>query len=178
MTTKDGGFKKTCNVTVKIPVKSVSLDKTKLTLGAKEKFTLKATVKPSNATNKTVTWKTSNKKVATVSKGKVTTKKAGKVTITAKADGKSKKCVITVKKAPNKITLNAKKKTLKKGKKFQIKAKLPKNTASYKITYKTSNKKVATVSASGKVTAKKKGKAIITVTTFNKKKATLKITVK
>ncbi len=178
VTTKDGGFKKTCNVTVKIPVKSVSLDKTKLTLGAKEKFTLKATVKPSNATNKTVTWKTSNKKVATVSKGKVTTKKAGKVTITAKADGKSKKCVITVKKAPNKITLNAKKKTLKKGKKFQIKAKLPKNTASYKITYKSSNKKVATVSASGKVTAKKKGKAIITVTTFNKKKATLKITVK
>lgn len=177
--TKDGGFEKTCNVTVKIPVKSVTLNKTKLTLGAKEKFTLKATVKPSNATNKTVSWSSSNKKVATVtSKGAVTTKKTGKVTITAKADGKSKKCVITVKKAPNKITLNAKAKTLKKGKKFQIKAKLPKNTASYKITYKTSNKKVATVTSSGKVTAKKKGKATITVTTFNKKKATLKITVK
>ena len=58
-----------------------------------------------------------------------------------------------------------------------IKVKLPKNTASCKITYKTSNKKVATVSASGKVTAKKKGKATITVTTFNKKKATLKIAV-
>ncbi len=179
VTTKDGGFKKTCQVTVKIPVKSVSLNKTKLTLGAKEKFTLKATVKPNNATSKKVSWNSSNKKVATVSsKGVVTTKKTGKVTITAKADGKSKKCTITVKKAPKKITLNAKRKTLKKGKTFKIKAKLPKNTASYKITYKTSNKKVATVSASGKVTAKKKGKATITVTTFNKKKATLKITVR
>lgn len=177
--TKDGGFEKTCNVTVKIPVKSITLNKTKLTLGAKEKFTLKATVKPSNATSKTVSWTSSNKKVATVSsKGAVTTKKTGKVTITAKADGKSKKCVITVQKAPNKITLNAKAKTLKKGKKFQIKVKLPKNTASYKITYKTSNKKVATVTASGKVTAKKKGKATITVTTFNKKKAKIVITVK
>ncbi len=179
VTTKDGGFKKTCQVTVKIPVKSVSLNKAKLTLGAKEKFTLKATVKPNNATSKKVSWNSSNKKVATVSsKGVVTTKKTGKVTITAKADGKSKKCTITVKKAPNKITLNAKRKILKKGKTFKIKAKLPKNTASYKITYKTSNKKVATVSASGKVTAKKKGKATITVTTFNKKKATLKITVR
>ena len=182
VTTVDGGKTATCKVTVKakkIPVKSITLNKTKLTLGAKEKFTLKATVKPSNATSKTVSWTSSNKKVATVSsKGAVTTKKTGKTTITAKADGKSKKCVITVKKAPNKITLNAKAKTLKKGKKFQIKAKLPKNTASYNITYKTSNKKVATVTSSGKVTAKKKGKATITVTTFNKKKATLKITVK
>ena len=177
-TTEDGGFTATCKVTVKIPVTKVTLNKTKLTLGAKEKFTLKATVKPNNATSKKVSWNSSNKKVATVSsKGVVTTKKTGKVTITAKADGKSKKCTITVKKAPKKITLNAKRKTLKKGKTFKIKAKLPKNTASYKITYKTSNKKVATVSASGKVTAKKKGKATITVATFNKKKATLKITV-
>ena len=178
-TTADGGFKATCRVTVKIPVTKVTLNKTKLTLGAKEKFTLKATITPKNATNKKVTWTSSKKSVATVStKGVVTAKKAGKATISAKIDGITKKCVVTVKKAPTKITLNAKSKTLKKGKKFQIKVKLPKNTASNKITYKTSNKKVATVTSSGKVTAKKKGKATITVTTFNKKKATLKITVK
>lgn len=177
--TKDGGFKATCKVTVKIPVSKVTLNKTKLTLGAKEKITLKATITPKNATNKKVSWSTSKKSVATVSsKGVVTAKKTGKVTITAKADGKKKTCSIVVKKAPSKITLNAKKKTLKKGKKFQIKVKLPKNTASNKITYKTSNKKVATVTASGKVTAKKKGKATITVTTFNKKKAKIVITVK
>ena len=178
-TTEDGGFTITCKVTVKIPVTKVTLNKTKLTLGAKEKFTLKATIAPKNATNKKVEWTSNKKSVATVSsKGVVTAKKAGKATISAKIDGITKKCVVTVKKAPTKITLNAKNKTLKKGKKFQIKVKLPKNTASNKITYKTSNKKVATVTSSGKVTAKKKGKATITVTTFNKKKATLKITVK
>ena len=177
-TTEDGGFTATCKVTVKIPVTKVTLNKTKLTLGAKEKFTLKATITPRNAANKTVKWTSSKKSVATVSsKGVVTAKKTGKAVISAKVDGITKKCTITVKKAPKKISLNAKKKTLKKGKKFQIKVKLPKNTASCKITYKTSNKKVATVSASGKVTAKKKGKATITVTTFNKKKATLKIAV-
>ena len=164
---------------VKFPVSKVKLNKTKLTLGAKEKFTLKATITPKNATNKTVKWSTGKKSVATVSqKGVVTAKKTGKAVISAKVDGITKKCTITVKKAPKKITLNAKKKTLKKGKKFQIKAKLPKGTASNKITYKTSNKKVAIVSASGKVTAKKKGKATITVTTFNNKKAKIVITVK
>ncbi len=177
--TKDGGKKATCKITVKRPVTKVKLNKTKLTLGAKETFTLKATVSPSNATNKKVTYKSSNKKVATVSsKGKVKAVKKGKATITATADGKRAKCTITVKAAPKKITLNAKSKTLKKGKTFQLKAKLTKNTASYKITYKTSNKKIATVSSSGKIKAVKKGKATITATTFNKKKATIKITVK
>lgn len=179
-----------CTVTVKaagtntdtVRVSGITLNKKKLTLGAGEKFTLKATVKPNNATNKTVQWTTSNKKALTVDKGKVATnkklKKTTKVTITAAADGKKASCTITVKAAPKKVTLNAKKKTLKKGKTFQIKAKLPKNTASYTIKYKSSNRKVATVSAKGKVKAVKKGKATITVTTFNKKSAKIKITVK
>ena len=179
-----------CTVTVKaagtntdtVRVSGITLNKKKLTLGAGEKFTLKATVKPNNATNKTVQWTTSNKKAVTVDKGKVATnkklKKTTKVTITAAADGKKASCTITVKAAPKKVTLNAKKKTLKKGKTFQIKAKLPKNTASYTIKYKSSNRKVATVSAKGKVKAVKKGKATITVTTFNKKSAKIKITVK
>ncbi len=179
-----------CTVTVKaagtnadtVRVSGITLNKKKLTLGAGEKFTLKATVKPNNATNKTVQWTTSNKKAVTVDKGKVDTnkklKKTTKVTITAAADGKKASCTITVKAAPKKVTLNAKKKTLKKGKTFQIKAKLPKNTASNTIKYKSSNRKVATVSAKGKVKAVKKGKATITVTTFNKKSAKIKITVK
>ena len=83
-----------------------------------------------------------------------------------------------MKKAPSKITLNAKKKAVKKGKTYQLKVKLPKNTASNKITYSTSNKKVATVSASGKVKGVKKGIATITAKAFNGKKAKIKITVK
>lgn len=161
----------------------VTVNKKSLTLGAGENFTLKATVAPKEAAKNNVSWSTSNKKVATVStKGVVKTaksvKKATNVTIKANVDGKTAKCIVTVKPAPKKITLNAKTKTLKKGKTFQIKVKLPKNTASNKITYKSSNKKVATVSTSGKIKAVKKGKATITVTTFNKKSAKIKITVK
>ncbi|MBQ9014992.1 MAG: Ig-like domain-containing protein [Firmicutes bacterium] len=65
-----------------------------------KKKTLKATVSPSNAANKAVTWKSSNKKVATVtSKGVVKAKKKGKATITVTTkDGKKKAtCKITVK---------------------------------------------------------------------------------
>ena len=142
-----------CKVTVKsnkIAVKSVTLSLKKTTLGVKEKFTLKATVKPSNATNRKVKWTTSKSSVATVnSKGVVTAKKKGTAKITATADGKKAACTITVKAAPSKVSLNARKATVKRGKTYQIKAKLPKNTASYKMTYSTSNKKVATVSSSG-----------------------------
>ncbi len=174
----DSGVKATCKVTVKIPVTKVKLNKKKLTLGLKEKITLKATVSPSKATNKKVTWKSSKSSVVSVKNGKLTAKKKGKAVIKATADGKTAKCTVTVKAAPKKITLNAKKKTLKKGKTFQLKAKLTKNTASNKITYKSSNKKVAKVSATGKIKALKKGRATITATTFNKKKAKIKITVK
>ncbi|MCI8299259.1 MAG: hypothetical protein HFI69_02735 [Lachnospiraceae bacterium] len=82
------------------------------------------------------------------------------------------------KKNPGKISLNAKKKTLKAGKKFQIRSKLPKGTTSYNIAYKSSRKSVVTVSKTGKVTARKKGNAVITVKTYNGKKAVLKIQVK
>lgn len=163
----------------KVSVDSVKLNKSKVTLGVKEKFTLTAEIAPANATDQAITWKSSNSKVAAVSaKGVVTAKKKGTATITATADGKSVSCKVTVKAAPKKITLNAKSKSIKAGKTFKIKVKLPKNTASNKITYTSSNKKVATVSAAGQVKGVKKGKATITVKTFNGKKAKLKITVK
>ncbi len=185
--TTSNGCKTICKVTVKSPVKpikpikvsKVTLNKKSLTLGVKETFSLKATVKPGNAANRKVTWKSDKPKTVAVSKsGKVTAKKKGKAVITAKADGKTAKCTITVKAAPKKISLNAKKKTLKKGKTFQIKVKLPKNTASNKITYTSSKKKIASVSSKGKVKALKKGKSVITVKTFNGKKAKVTITVK
>ena len=84
---------------------------------------------------------------------------------------------IVVKKAPSKITLNAKSKTLKKNKTFQLKVKLPSGSAG-RITYTSSNNKIATVSSKGKIKAKKKGKATITAKTYNGKKAKIKIVVK
>ena len=103
-TAQDGsGVKATCKITVKNPVvkvTKVTLNKTTATLAPKETLTLKATVTPTNATNKAVTWKSSNTKIATVSSsGKVTAKAAGTVTITCRTkDGSGKKatCKITV----------------------------------------------------------------------------------
>ena len=81
-----------------IPVKDLSLNKKKLELTVGETASLKETIIPSNATNKGVTWSSSNKKYATVDKtGKVKGIKAGDVTITVKsANGKTAACKITV----------------------------------------------------------------------------------
>lgn len=157
----------------------ITLNKSKITLGVKETCLLNAKVSPSDASQK-VTWKSDRTSVAKVSaSGKITAHKAGTATITAvTSNGKKASCKVTVKKAPGKITLNARTKTLKKGKTFQIKVKLPKGTASNKISYSSNKKSVATVNASGRITAKKKGKAVITVKTFNKKKARITVTVK
>ena len=166
-------------VKVDVAVRTVSLSDKKLTLGAGEKYQLNASIRPKNATDKKLTYKASGNKVKVTGKGLVTAKKPGKAAITVKAqNGKKATVTITVKKAPKKVTLNAKKKILKVGKKYQIKAKLPKGTASCKLTYTSSKKKVASVTSTGKVTAKKKGSAVITVKNFKGKKAKLKITVK
>ncbi len=162
-----------------IAVKKVTVAKKKMTLGIGESVPLKASVSPKNATNKVLSYKTSNNKVKITAKGKITAKKVGSSKITIKSsNGKKTTVNVTVKKAPKKITLNAHKKSIKIGKTFQVKVKLPKNTASNKISYSSSKKAVADISASGKITAKKKGKTMITVKTFNGKKAKLKVTVK
>ena len=82
-----------------------------------------------------------------------------------------------VKKTTKKIKLNRKKLTLKKGKTFKLKVTLTPKDSQDKITYKTSNKKIATVSKTGKIKAKKKGKVKITVIS-GKKKAVCTVKVK
>ncbi len=190
ITASAGGKTAVCNVTVgpkgtdptppaKKPVSKVSLNKTKLTLGVKEKFTLKASITPKDATEQKVVWTLSKKNIVSISsKGVVTAKRKGTVKITATVDGRQAVCTVTVKKAPNKVSLKKTKVTLKKGKTYKIKVKLPKKTASNKMTYASNKKSVATVSSKGVIKARKKGTAVITVKTFNKKKAKLTVTVK
>ena len=83
----------------------------------------------------------------------------------------------TSQKTTRKIKLNRRKLTLKKGKSFRLKVTLTPADSQDKITYKTSNKKIATVSKTGKVKAKKKGKVKITVIS-GKKKAVCTVKVK
>lgn len=146
-----------------------------LTVSSKKEVNLNCSIQIK--TNIAATFKSSNKKIATVSKkGVVKGKKPGtaKITITSKTNTKDKK-VITIKVKKNLVILSPSKrtKTLAIGKTITIKTNL-------KSTYKSSNKKVATVSKSGKVTAKGAGTAKITVTSKSYKslKKTVSITVK
>lgn len=137
-------------------------------IAASRSVSLRATVKPSNASNKKLQWKSSNTKYATVSQsGKVTTKKAGagkKVMITANAtDGSKIKGSYTIqikKHAVSKISLKAKSTSVKAGKSVQIKAtvKTTGKDANKTLKWSSCNIKYATVNSKGKVVAKKAGK--------------------
>ena len=141
--------------------------------------TLKPVLDPITSQDK-ITYSTSNKSIATVSsKGVVIGKKAGTAKITVKAG--SKKTVVTVKVTPKvkttKLSGVPKTKTVSRGKTFTIKATAtPKNTEE-KITYKSSNSRVATVTSKGVVKGIKKGNATITVQSGSKK-LTCKVTVR
>ena len=81
-----------------IAVASVSLSQSAVTLEVGGTSNLTATVQPSNATNKVVSWSTSNQSVATVNNGTVTAVAEGTATITATAGGESATCSVTVNK--------------------------------------------------------------------------------
>jgi surface protein len=89
-----------CVVTVTVPISSITLDKTELSMEVGETATLIATVKPDNATDKNVVWTSSDKTVATVLNGKVAAKKAGTATIKATCGSKTAECVVTVTATP------------------------------------------------------------------------------
>lgn len=132
-------------------------------------------------------WKSSNTKIVKVSgtangSNKITAgKKTGKavITITLKS-GLTKKISVTVQKkavTTNQITGVPKKLNLKVKKKAVLKPVFNPITCTDKVTYKTSNKKIATVNGKGQITTKKKGMAVITVTA-GKKSVKCKVTVK
>ena len=165
---------------------ALELDEEELVLCTKKTEGLEMTAKLTAELNletdtQAITFTSGNPSVAAVDQtGKVTAKKAGSTVITAStASGLKAQCSVTVKGVPNKLTLNKKSVSLKKGKTFQIKVKIPKGTVCSKFSYKPDKKKIVSVSKTGKVTAKKKGTAKITVKAGNSKaKAVLKVKVK
>ena len=139
-------------VTVTTPVKpSVKLDKTSLTLTKGKTYTLKTTV---TGTNKAVSWSSSNSSVASVDKnGKVTAKTKGNTTITAKVDGVSASCKVTVNEpAKTTIKLDKTKVTLGAGEPCTLKATV---SPSQKVTWTSSNPKLVKVDSNGKLTVTK-----------------------
>lgn len=157
-------------------LKSIKLSKSSITLYKNDSGTLTVKYSPKGAqTVDKVLWKSSNKKVAVVKNGKITAKAKGTAYITAAVGNKTAKCKVTVKEPY--IKLNKMKISIKKGKSYKLKAKISSNLESSDLKWKTSNKKVVSISKDGKITAIKKGKATVTAY-IGSVKAKCKITVK
>lgn len=167
---EEGGKSATCVVTVKakvIIVSSVTLSKTSVSLKVGETITLEAKVNPDDATDKMVSWTTSDATVATVDNGVVTAKKVGTATITAKAGDKTATCTITVEPFyVTSISLDQTNITLNIGESRTLKATItPENATDKMVIWTSSNSSVATVDNNGKVSAVKAGNTTITATT-------------
>lgn len=166
-----------------VAVSGVALDKKVATVNVGKKVTVKATVTPANADNKTLAWTSSNTKIATVSNGVVKGVKAGRVIITAKTtDGSniSATCTVTVKQPVTSISLS-KKATMYTGKKLTLKAKVnPANASNKALAWKSSNTKIAKVASNGVVTGVKAGTVKVTATAKDgsRKSATCTVTVR
>ena len=186
--TEDGGFEAVCAVTVNAATTSVtgvSLSATSLnmTVGAEE--TLTAAIAPEGATDKSVSWSSSNTSVATVENGKVKAIAAGSTTITVTTNDGSKTatCAVTVTSATTSVTgvtLNPTNLELKVGETGTVAATVaPDNATDKTVTWSSDKTDIATVDSSGKITAVKEGTANITVTTTDgSKTATCVVTVK
>ena len=163
----------------RIEVSGVSLDQTSLTLTVGGTASLAATVSPADATDKTVTWSSSNESVATVKNGTVTAVAVGSATITAKAGSKSATCSVTVsaKEVPViGITLEPTSASIEVGKTAQLTATVsPSDATDATVTWSSSKESVATVK-NGEVTAVAEGTATITATAGGKS-ATCAVTV-
>ncbi len=171
VTSDDGGKKATCNVTVTakvIPVSSVSISSSSLALRVGERETLKATVLPEDATNKNVSWFSSNESVASVSStGTVFALAAGTSVICVKTeDGNQEaQCQLIVTVAVSGLTLNPAELSLDEGESKTITATItPSDATDQEVSWESSDTGIVTVDG-GKVTGVKAGIAVITATT-------------
>ncbi|MFV0344170.1 MAG: Ig domain-containing protein [Anaerocolumna sp.] len=178
------GVKATSTIRIVRAATSITLNRTSVTTVVGRTVSLKATVKPSNATFKTVNWTTSNEKVAIVdSNGRVTALSEGTVTIKASAKDNSGKyaiCYMVVgKRVPaNSVTIINQNLTMVVGEITTVQKAINPTTSTDSYIWQSDNKTVASVdSATGRVTAKTPGIANITIMTESGKMATTKVTV-
>ena len=172
VTTEDGGKTAFCRVTVsdkEVKVTGITLAALAIYVGESKAIT--ATVKPDDATNKELTWKSSDESIATVDNtGKVTGKKIGTATITATArdgSGVSGSCTVTVLSPVKKVTVEPANLTLGQNKSYTLKATVEVfgSGTDTGVTWTSSDTTIATVDAAGKVTTTDKvGTVTITAT--------------
>ena len=184
VTTSDGGKTATCSVTVEakiINVSGVTLDNAKLEIPVGGEATLAATVAPADATDKSVTWTSSDEAVAKVSGGKVTAVAAGTATITVKTTdgGKTATCEVTVTTPVESVEVSLSETEVKVESEVTLEATVSPEGATVKDgEWTSSDEAVATVDATGKVRGVSEGTATITVKTKDGgKTATCKVTV-
>ena len=171
-----------CAVTVSksiVPVTSVTLDKSSLSLEKGQSVKLVATVTPSDATDRTVTWNSSDFSVANVDQeGNVLAMKSGSATITAKAGEKTATCRVTVVTPVTGVLLDRSSLSMEVGQSETLVATiLPDDATVQSVSWTSSDNTVAKVSSSGEVTALKKGSATITASADGKS-ATCSVTVR
>jgi len=157
------------NISYNIKVNSVEINSSNLNLSEGEYNYLDVTIKPSNATNKDITWSSSNNKIVKVtSNGKITALKEGKAYITATVDGLSDKILVTVyKKTVNveSVEINSDDLELYTEDNKNLTVSInPSNATNKDITWSSSNNKIVKVNSNGKITALKESKAYITAT--------------
>lgn len=184
VTTEDGGYKASCEINVLksfVSVTGVSLDKNNVELKEGENTKLSATITPSDASNKNVSWSSSNPEIATVdNNGKVIAISEGTAAITVTTDDGNYKanCVVVVTRNeeavdPNPseikvtgVTVTPTEKSLKVGENTKLSATVtPSNATNKSVSWTSSDSSVASVDDNGNVTAISNGTVIITVTT-------------
>jgi len=159
--------KDTAKYEVKAPVDKVELDREELELAINSTATLRATVSPDRALNKTLIWSSSSDIIAVVIDGEITARSAGTATITVTTEdgGKTATCVVTVfDSEATRIRINKNETTLNVGEEEMLTTTFtPGNTSDKSVTWSSSNETVATVTTRGIVAALAPGKATITV---------------
>ncbi|WKA53939.1 Ig-like domain-containing protein [Planococcus shixiaomingii] len=165
--------------TIIVPT-SIKLARSGLSITPNQTYKVTATVSPSNATDKTITWKSSNTKVATVdASGNVKGIAKGTAKITATATGNSKVVkTLNVNVSAKSVKVNKTSLSVMEGKTGTFSATVsPADSKDKAVTWKSSNTKIATVDSKGKVTGKAKGTVTITASVKSGKSATAKVTV-
>jgi uncharacterized protein YjdB len=167
VTTTDGGFTASIAVSVQVLVASVSLNLTAVTLIPGQTQTLSATVLPSNATDKSVTWTSSNTAAATVNGSGVVTAVANgtaRITCTTTSGAKIATCTVTVSTPVTSISLIPSTTTVAVRGTVRLTATVLPSTASNKaVTWTSSNTAIATVNSLGQVNGRRSGVTTITV---------------